>query len=123
MLQERGLDNNITLPYTSPDGKFTIDNEDTDNRKYVVFDSRLCNITIGFYGHGLESVASISIPGRFGHQVTGLCGACKKDCSGPLVTKNGTNVQDRSDKYRLVSESFEVDESLDKGLQFLRPST
>ena len=78
---------------------------------FVVFNSFKCGIKVGFYGHSVESVALIEIPGRFSGCPIGLCG----DCNGlpdDIKTRDGLNVEGQPDMYETVSNSFAVDNSL-----------
>lgn len=53
------------------------------------------------------------VPGRYSGQLTGLCG----DCNGKrddLRTKDGINVSKRKDRFSVVGNSYQIQDSSDK---------
>ena len=82
-------------------------NPEIPNEKFIIFYSARCDISAGFYGHGLDSIVIISIPKRFGGELLGLCG----DCDGQpndLRTREGVDVSQDDDMYAKISDSYEV---------------
>ena len=80
--------------------------------EFIVLHADLCSISIGFYGAGLDSVATAVVPAAYGGKMTGLCG----DCDGlmnDIRLKDGTDVSDLPDKFDAISQSYCVDESYD----------
>lgn len=79
---------------------------------FIVLKADLCSIQIGFDGSGLDSVATVVVPGRYGGLMSGLCG----DCNGQLddfKLRDGTDVSSMPDKFETISQSYCVDESYD----------
>lgn len=85
-------------------------NEEDKSEEFVVFSATKCDIHVGFYGHGVDSVALISIPGRFSGCMIGLCGNCD-GIPNDLKTRDGLDVSSHSDMFKEISESYHVDES------------
>merc|ERR550517_690311 len=99
-------------PLTLP-AQVTPDLEVAEQGNYIVLTSS-CGLRIGFDPHGAQSVATIMVPVSYSEKMIGLCG----DCDGNLdeySLKDGTDVSGEADKYKQISESYEVDDSANSG--------
>jgi len=80
-----------------------------ESGRYIIIESS-CGIRIGFDPEGVRSVVTIMVPVHYSDKMIGVCG----DCDGNLdeyTLRNGQDVSDKADKFRLISQSYEVDQS------------
>jgi len=77
--------------------------------RYIIIESS-CGVRIGFDPEGIRSVATIMVPVTYRNKMIGVCG----DCDGHLdeyTTRYGEDVSNKPDKFKLISESYIVDNS------------
>ena len=98
------------LPFVTAKYKiYNHENPKNPDEKFVIFYVAQCDIVVGFYGRGLDSVVIVSIPGRFGGHMLGLCG----DCDGlpnDLHTRMGEDVSLDDNMHERISESYQVED-------------
>jgi len=98
------------LPYSGPGNKFSVFREEG----FVVLSSPTCGIKVGFRAAGLRSVATIELPGKFGRELTGLCGNCD-GVPNDMKTRGEVDVSRRPDRCQRIADSFMVDDTYQKG--------
>jgi len=110
---------NVSAQAYEGDGFRIFDMIDPANpdENFIVFDSPLCDIRIGFFGDNLNSVAIVDVPCRYGgtRRMVGLCGNCDARLND-LTTLDGNDVSGESDMYELISNSYIVDTTIDDGV-------
>jgi len=82
---------------------------------FIILDaSERCDIKVGFYGHELESVAIVDVPCKHAGsgRMIGLCGDCDGN-TNDLRTLDGTDVSSSDNMFLEISESYQVDDSVD----------
>ena len=101
----------VSKPYIQPNFMILKSTE----KGFVVFNAQKCGVEIAFYGRGIDSVVTVGISSKYKNKMTGLCGDCDGHIPDDLLTKNGVDVKNNPKKFYKISNSFAVDESLDKG--------
>ena len=93
-------------PYRDANNNFVI--KRSVKKGFVVFKSKKCGIKVGFYGRGLDSVATVVTSPRYSTQMTGLCGDCDGRKPDDLLTKNGRKIPANKRRFYEISKSFVV---------------
>jgi len=98
------------LPYTGPGNRFVVFREEG----FAVLSAPLCGIKVGFRAAGLRSVATVELPGKFGRELSGLCGNCD-GVPNDMRTRSGVDVSHKPSRCTDIANSYMVDDTYTKG--------